>query len=190
MNRFMLTLMTAAGGLSLAACGSKTDTTADTANVSTENVTVAEVPAAPAASPGQTFANAAASSDAFEIATSKLAMQTSQSKGIKAFADKMVKAHTDSTAQLNTAAASASPAIVPDATLTPAQQDKLTALQAKTGADFDTAYAAEQLAAHQATLDALRTYAASPDVPALGAFATKLVPIVTAHLNMAQGLKP
>jgi putative membrane protein len=60
----------------------------------------------------------------------------------------------------------------------------------KTGADFDTAYAADQVAAHQATLDALKSYSTSGDVPALKTFATGLIPTVTAHLNMAKGLKP
>jgi putative membrane protein len=44
--------------------------------------------------------------------------------------------------------------------------------------------------AHQKTLDGLKSYSASGDVAQLKDFATKMVPIVTAHLNMANGLKP
>ncbi len=38
------------------------------------------------------------------------------------------------------------------------------------------------------TLDAPKAYSASGDVASLKAFATVLVPIVTAHFNMAKGL--
>ncbi|RVT39633.1 DUF4142 domain-containing protein [Sphingobium algorifonticola] len=100
----------------------------------------------------------------------------------------MIKAHTDSTAKLKTAAAGATPAITPDAQLSPAQQQTLNDLQAKSGAGFDTAYARAQVDAHQAALDALKAYSGSGEVASLKSFATGLVPTVTAHLNMAKGL--
>jgi putative membrane protein len=190
-NRIKLSATLLAGALSLAACGHKTETTTtETVNTTGDNVADVETPAAPALTPGQTFANTAAASDAFEIETSKLALQLSQSDAVKAFARQMVTAHTTSTEKLKAAAAGVSPAIAPDPTLTPEQQQKLADLKTKTGAAFDTAYAAEQVAGHQATLDALKAYAASPDVAPLSQFATTMVPIVTAHLNMAKSIKP
>ena len=69
------------------------------------------------------------------------------------------------------------------------QQQMLDGLKGKSGTDFDAAYAAAQVAAHQATLDALSAYAASGDNAALQEMAKGLVPTVTAHLNMAKGLK-
>lgn len=102
----------------------------------------------------------------------------------------MIDAHTESTVKLKAAAGSASPAIVPNAALTSEQQATLDSLKAKSGADFDAAYIAAQVDGHQKTLDALKAYSATGDVPALKTFATTLVPIVTAHLNMAKGLKP
>ena len=189
-----LALLSAAT-LALAGCGQK----ADTSNVSTNTMTVSETDAvndtdamndtamAPAA--GQTFANTAASSDAFEIATSKAALATSKSASIKKFAQEMIDAHTKSTAKLKTVAAGLSPAITPDPTLTPDQQQKLDAMSKLTGADFDKAYIDAQTAGHQQTLDALKVYATGGDVPALKTFASGLVPTVTAHLNMAKSLK-
>jgi putative membrane protein len=144
-------------------------------------------PAAPV-SPGQTFADTAAASDAFEIETSKLAATKAQSAKVKRFAEQMIKAHTDSTAKLKTAASAASPAIAPNAQLSPAQQQTLDALAGKSGADFDTAYAKAQVDAHQMALDALKAYANTGDVPSLKTFAGQVVPVVTAHLNMAKGL--
>lgn len=180
----------AAGALSLAGCGSKTTAPSNQADTTGNDTVVAAAPTATAAlSPGQAFANAAASSDAFEIAASNIALQSSQSTTIKSFARQMIAAHSQSTGKLKGVAASTSPAIVPDATLTADQQEKLSALQASTGAGFDAAYVATQIAAHQTTLDTLRGYAANADVPALGQFATEMTPIVAAHLNMAQSLK-
>lgn len=175
-----------AAALTLAGCGKKEDSAATT-------TAGAEMPAATdggpvAASPGQAFANAAASSDAFEIASSQLAADKAGSAKTKTFAQQMIKAHTESTAKLKAAASAATPPLTPDPALTPVQQQKLDALKAKSGAEFDTAYAAAQVEAHQMTLDALKAYSASGDVPSLKAFATELVPIVTAHLNMAKGL--
>jgi putative membrane protein len=193
MMRYTIIALLTGSALALAGCGgSKTETSTTTNSVTTQadSLTVDTNVTTPVLSPGQAFANAAASSDAFEIAESQLAQTASKSAAIKAFAQKMIDAHTGSTTKLKAAAASATPAITPDATLTAEQQQKLDALKAQTGADFDTAYAADQVAAHQATLDALKTYSATGDVPELKTFATGLVPTVTAHLNMAKGLKP
>lgn len=171
--------------LSLAACGKK-DQTAPEGTATAE--TSGDLAGAPAAAPGQAFADAAAASDTFEIEASKLAADKSARAKVKSFAASMIKAHTDSTAKLKAAASKATPPIMPAPALNPAQQQVLDDLKAKSGAEFDTAYAKAQVDAHQATLDALKSYSASGDVPSLKAFATELVPTVTAHLNMAKGL--
>jgi putative membrane protein len=146
--------------------------------------------AAPPVTPsGQDFANAAAASDNFEIETSKLALANAQSAAIKTFAQKMIDAHKASTAKLQKAAGSVAPAITPDMTLAPDQQQSLDQLRAKRGADFDQSYANLQVDAHQRTLDALKTYAAKGDQPPLNTFANEMVPIVNEHLTMARNLK-
>ena len=175
-----------AAALALAACGKKNETTADTTNASIAGTGNDMTATTPAASGGQGFANAMAASDAFEIATSRLALTSATSSGVKAFAQQMIDAHTDSTARLQTAAAGAS--ITPDPTLTPEQQATLDSLKAAQGKAFDTAYIAGQAAGHQKTLDTLRAYSTTGDVPALKAFATTLTPIVAAHLNMVKSM--
>ncbi|HWU94559.1 MAG TPA: DUF4142 domain-containing protein [Sphingomonas sp.] len=179
--------------LALAGCGSKTETTTTTDSTTvatnTDGTMANDMAMAPAASAGQTFANAAAASDAFEIATSQLADSQGASAKTKKFAADMIKAHTDSTAKLKTAASAATPALVPDPMLTAEQQQTLDSLKSLKGADFDKAYAAAQVDAHQKTLDALKVNAGSNDVPQqLRDFATGLIPTVTAHLNMAKSL--
>jgi putative membrane protein len=177
-----------AAALAVSACGHKeantTEATSNTAAADLSNTSAV----APTPSGGQAFANAAASSDAFEIATSKLALANASSGAVKAYAKKMIDVHTDSTAKLKAAASSATPSITPVATLDADQQAKLDALKADTGTAFDHAYAAAQVEGHQKTLDTLRAYASDGDVSQLKSFATTLVPIVTAHLNMAKGL--
>lgn len=181
-----------AAALALAGCGSKTetsstDTTTVTAN--SDGTMANHMAIVPAASAGQTFANAAAASDAFEIATSQLADAQGASAKTKKFAADMIKAHTESTAKLKAAASAATPAIIPDTTLTAEQQQVLDSLKGVKGADFDKAYATAQVDAHQKTLDALKANAGDNAVPqSLRDFATKLIPTVTAHLNMAKSL--
>jgi len=177
----------AAAALTTSGCGKKDETVAADPQIAA-GASETAVPATTPASPGQAFADTAAASDTFEVEASKLAATKASSAKVKSFAAQMIKAHTESTAKLKTAAAAASPAITPVPALTSAQQAKLDELSAKSGAEFDKAYAAAQVEAHQMTLDALKGYSASGDVAPLKAFATELVPIVTAHLNMAKGL--
>jgi putative membrane protein len=186
MMRQSLLLAASLAALSLGGCKKE----ADPATEATAPVEATPTPAiaTPAVSEGQSFANVAAASDSFEIEASKLAATKAGSAKVKAFADQMVKAHTDSTAKLKAAAAAASPAITPDPALSAAQQAKLDDLSTKSGEAFDRAYAQAQVDAHQATLDALKGYSAGGTVPSLKDLATQLTPVVTAHLNMAKAL--
>ena len=176
------------GTLALGACGPRSETAGNDVNIAMDNG-MANAAMAPAPTTAQGFANAAAASDRFEIESSRLAAAAGSSAAVKSFADKMIAAHTASTAKLKSTAAGLDPAITPDDTLSPDQQAKLDSLKALKGADFDSAYAAEQVTAHQAALDALNGYAASGDNPKLKELASGMVPTVTAHLNMAKGLK-
>jgi putative membrane protein len=169
--------------LTLSSCGKKPETPAAEG---TEAAGDASEAAVAAAGPAQSFANAAAASDTFEIQTSKLAADKAGSAKVKSFAQEMIKAHTASTAKLMTAAASAT--LTPDPTMTPEQQKTLSDLQGKTGADFDTAYARAQVEAHQMTLDTLKSYAANGDSAPLKGFANEITPTVAHHLDMAKAL--
>ncbi|KQN26784.1 hypothetical protein ASE86_01860 [Sphingomonas sp. Leaf33] len=191
MTRHILTTAAAVAALALGGCGRSDETAATNAAVTDTTIanTTADVSVAPAKSAGQAFADTVATSDAFEIESSRLAQQNAASTGIKTYAGKMIAAHEESTAQLKTAAAAASPAITPVATMTADQQAKLAAMRTATGADFDRLYVEAQKAAHTDALAALRAYAASGDVASLKAFATDLSPKVAAHLNMANALK-
>jgi putative membrane protein len=199
-------LLLAGAALTVAGCAKHNDTntaagmdttansdmtaTADNGTMA-DNGAMAANMAAPAAAPltAQAFANAAAASDHFEVESSKLAAAQASSAKVKSFAKQMISAHTASTAKLKGIAAKLSPAITPDDTLNADQQAALDSLKGQKGAAFDSAYASAQVDGHQKTLDALKAYAASGDNAQLKGFATDLIPIVIAHLNMAKGLK-
>jgi putative membrane protein len=187
--KHLILIATSATALALAGCNNSESRTPDqgetTAAAVAEN---AAVPQAEAATPGQAFANAAAGSDRFEIESSRLAANNASSAKVKSFAQEMIKAHTDSTTKLKAAAAAASPPITPVPEMTPEQQQTLQSLSSQTGTAFDQAYAKAQVDAHQATLAKLKDYSTGGDVPSLKAFATEVVPVVTAHLNMAKAL--
>ncbi|WP_150295236.1 DUF4142 domain-containing protein [Sphingobium estronivorans] len=176
-------------GLVLGGCNKKSETPANDVAVGPVNSVNTLDPASVAESPGQSFANAAAASDTFEVESSKLAVINSQSVSVKRFAETMIKAHTDSTAKLTQAASSAASPIVPQPMLTTEQRQTLDMLKGKKGADFDAAYVQAQIKGHRETLEKLKAYSATGDVPTLKDFATKLVPIVVGHLNMAESLK-
>jgi putative membrane protein len=174
--------------LSLAGC-KKTETPDGNVAASTAAADATAMPTPIATvNADQAFADAAAASDAFEIQTSQLAVSKAKTAKVKTFAEAMIKAHTQSTDKLKTAAAAASPAIAPQAQLTPMQQQTLEALTAQSGTEFETTYKKAQAEGHQMTLDKLKAYSANGAQASLKAFATEMVPIVTAHLNMAKGL--
>lgn len=137
---------------------------------------------------GQTFADTAGASDAYEVAAGKLAQQKATAPALKDFGAMMVTAHTGSTAKLKAAGAKVLPGIVPDPKLNAEQEANLATLRDTTGADFDTAYKAQQLVAHQKTLAVVQDYAKNGTVPELKAFATEIAPVVQAHLDKIKSL--
>ncbi len=195
MKKSALILMSATAYI-LAGCHKASDTAAtSTTTTTTVSDNASDVAAAPdnatlpASSGGQAFANGAAASDAFEIASSKLAVDSGSSATVKKFAAQMIAAHTESTAKLKGIASSLRPAITPDPALDSDQQAKLDELKTKKGADFDTTYVADQVAAHEQALTKLQDYSTGGDVPELKQFAAGLAPKVAAHLNMAKSIK-
>ena len=189
--RFKTLIMLSAGTLALVACGRDDAPANDPDMVAVDNLAVGNAlePDTPMPENAEGFVKAAAASDRFEIESSRLAATAAQSAAVKSFAADMVKAHTASTAKLKTVVDGISPTLAMDDALNPEQQGLLDGLKNKTGAEFDRAYAAAQVTAHEKTLEALNAYAAVGDNAALQQHAKDLVPTVTAHLNTAKGLK-
>ncbi|HEX4695701.1 DUF4142 domain-containing protein [Sphingomonas sp.] len=198
-----LTYLAAASALalSLAACGSRTDnmTSTDTSNTMTttadDNMTSAggdtnamDAAVNPAMT-AQQFVDTAAKSDAFEIATAKLAESNAASADVKAFARKMITDHTNSTAKIKAAAAKSTPPVTPDPTMTDAQKSMLADLGKLKGADFDKQYVSGQIDAHEQALTLMKNYADAGDSAPLKAAAGEIAPVVQGHLDMVKGME-
>jgi len=187
-------------GLVLSACGPKTkeattsaeDTTSNAAADAGNAIANAADDVKEAVTPtptGQEFVDKAAKSDAFEIASAKLAKEKAASADIKSFAAMMIGDHTASTAKVKKAAGEATPAIKPDATLTEDQNEKLADLGKLSGADFDKKYADQQVDAHESALSLMSAYADKGDVASLKTVAGEIKPKVAAHLDKIKAIK-
>lgn len=136
---------------------------------------------------GADYVGLAGAGDMFEIESSRMALEKSQSDEVKAFAQMMIDQHTQSTAEVK-AAAEAAGLTVADPMLNPTQQQMLDNLSALSGADFDSAYLGQQADAHQMALNLHRTYAESGDTQQLRDVAGKIVTAVEMHIAELQDL--
>nr|WP_294170001.1 DUF4142 domain-containing protein [uncultured Sphingomonas sp.] len=141
-----------------------------------------------AAAPGgmqmnpQQFAETAAGSDLFEIATGKLAQQKGSSAAVKSFGGMLVDEHTKSSNELKAAAAKV-PGVALPVVPPPQLQARIDALNGLSGEAFDRQFIADQTASHQQTLTALNAYAATGTAQPLKEHAARATGVVQKHLN-------
>lgn len=183
--------------LTLAACGDAKDvaTEAETAagDATIETATAVE-PAAESAAPALDtnsaagYATTAALGDMYEIESSKLALEKSNSPEVKQFAQMMIDGHGKTTADLKAALAAAGIAVTPPAALDARRQGLLDELRGKTALEFDTAYLDQQTAAHGEALSLHNGYAQGGDNPQLKTLAAATAPVVQSHLDMVKKL--
>ena len=131
------------------------------------------------------FVTAAAISDMNEVTASKIAADRSQSADVKAFAKKMIAAHTATTKKLKTLLPAT---IVPPMNVDSRRQGMLDDLRGATSDTFDHRYAAQQVAAHKEADILMRGYAKDGDNAAIKTFAADTDKAVKMHLSMAQDL--
>jgi len=122
----------------------------------------------------------------FEVEEAKLALGQASSPKIKAFAKMMIRDHSMAEKKLTTAAKSSGATV--EMKLDDPHQAMVTALQAKSGADFDKAYVADQVQAHQETATLLSTYETSGDDAKLKSWAKATLPTVNMHLKKVQAM--
>jgi putative membrane protein len=134
------------------------------------------------------FVPAAAISDMYEVEAGKIAEDRAQNREVKAFAAKMVKAHTQTTNELKSILASNGAPVAPPATLDNRRQGMIDELRGAKAADFDNRYLSQQIDAHKEALILMKGYAKDGDVASVKAFASRTAPIIQSHLNMAEHL--
>ena len=132
------------------------------------------------------FVTRASNSNLFAIEELQLALDRSGDSQVKTFARRLVEDHGSAEAELKTAA-EGSGAAVPT-TLDPEHQARLTALQGRSGTDFDKAYVADQGENHSNALTLYGDYMLWGEYEKLHALAIKMIPITEAQLKEAQVL--
>ena len=132
------------------------------------------------------FVATAASTDMYEIESSRLALQRSRDPMHRMHAEMMIRDHGNTTTQLSAAAASAG--IPVPATMLPMHAGMLNELSR--APDFDAVYQRQQLASHQQALALMENFARRGDVPQLRGLAAATVPVVRGHLDHLRQINP
>ncbi|MEN3287210.1 MAG: putative rane protein [Bradyrhizobium sp.] len=134
-----------------------------------------------------TFVRTASASDAFEIQSSRLALERSGSPRVRAFAQHMINDHSMTTAQLSQNA----PSLVMfggPGMLDERHAAMLSQLSAQNGPAFDRLYDQMQLAAHREAIALYSAYATTGDNPALVSLTRNTLPVLRQHFAMARRL--
>jgi putative membrane protein len=132
------------------------------------------------------FLNFAAQSSNSEIAAANVALKQSTNQQVIAYANQMIADHDNANA--SEASFAPSVGVTPPTTPDPNEAAKLATYQSQTGVAFDQAYAADQAAAHQNTIQQFTVELQSGKNSAALAFAKAQLPILTNHLSGAQAI--
>jgi putative membrane protein len=133
------------------------------------------------------FVKEAATSDMFEIASSKLALERSD-EATKAFAKQMIQDHEKTTADLKGLVSSGKVKATLPADMTDAQKKMLNDLKAMKSDEFTEKYRSEQVDAHEDAVDLFERYGKEGEQADLKAWAAKTLPALQHHLDMAKAL--
>ncbi|MBY0456013.1 MAG: DUF4142 domain-containing protein, partial [Gemmataceae bacterium] len=133
-----------------------------------------------------TFVKKAASGGLHEVELGKLAATKAKSDEVKRFAEQMVKDHTKANEELK-AAAKAAGVEVPTKMMEK-QQKELDKFSGYKDQDFDRAYLKHAIAHHEESADLYTRGSKELKSKELKEFATKTLPVVQKHLEMAKKL--
>jgi putative membrane protein len=133
------------------------------------------------------FVQEAATSDMFEIESSKLALERGDA-ATKAFAQQMVTDHEKTSSELKALISGGKVQAQLPAAMTSAQQDMLDKLKGLKGDDFIKQYHSDQESAHEDAVDLFKRYGEGGDNAELKAWAASTRPALEHHLQMAEDL--
>jgi putative membrane protein len=128
----------------------------------------------------------AATGGLMEVELGHIAAQKGSSDAVKQFGQRMVDDHSKANAELMTLASSKG--ITLPTTLDEKNQAKVTKLQGMSGAEFDRAYSKMMLSDHSKDVGAFEKQSTKGTDPDLKAFASKTLPTLQEHLQMARAL--
>ncbi len=132
----------------------------------------------------QEFVRDAAIGGMFEVQSSQLALNKSQDRDVRDFAQRMIKDHTEADNKLKSIAKNET---IPSSLDAPHQQ-MLQHLRGENGSNFVEAFKQDQVTAHQQAISQFRNYADHGDDQQLKQFAQQTLPTLQDHLRMAEGI--
>lgn len=121
-----------------------------------------------------------------EVELGRVAAQKGMSDAVKQFGQRMVDDHSAANTELMSIASSKS--ITLPAELDEKHREHVTKLSAMSGAEFDRAYAKMMVSDHQKDVSEFEKQSTKGADPDLKAFATKTLPTLQEHLQMARTL--
>lgn len=149
--------------------------------------TVAEGEAPPATTAAG-FVTRASLSDMYEIESSRLALERSQSPEVKAFAQRMIDEHSRMSNQLKAAIAQAGLPAQPPTVLDGERAELIRGLREASASDFNDKYIDQQTEAHENALNLFRDFANNGDNEQLKKLAAAGAPMIENHLQTVRAL--
>ncbi|MCB1883259.1 MAG: DUF4142 domain-containing protein [Geminicoccaceae bacterium] len=140
-----------------------------------------------AAMSAQEFVDAAANSGLFEIKSSQAALDQKVPTDVADFAQKMIVDHTKANDELM-AVAKGKDVTVPES-LDAKHQETLDEVEGMQGEDFVKGYVDAQVKGHEETVETFQAYAKEGDDADLTGFASKTLPTLQEHLDMAKQIQ-
>lgn len=133
----------------------------------------------------QDFVDKAAQGGVYEVEAGKLAQEKGQSAAVKSFGQTLVTDHGKANTELKTLAGKMG-LKVPDG-MGAMHQAKMAKLKVH-GDGFDKAFAEQMVKDHEEDIEAFTTASTTLDDPMLRQFASKTLPVLKHHLQMAEAL--
>ena len=133
------------------------------------------------------FVEMASQSDEFEIKEGKLA-EKAGTPAVQKFGERMVRDHTNTTAELHAALEKAGMKVPPPPALTAEQDEMDGKLKGLTGKAFDRAYIEQAVASHKKALALHESYDEHGESKPIVAASKEATKIVKEHLHMAESL--
>ena len=134
------------------------------------------------------FVTEAASSDMFEIESSKLAVERSSDAATKTFAQQMITDHTKTSEELKALVSGGKVKATIPAAMSASQQSMLDDLKKLNGDDFTKQYQSDQEDVHEDAVDLFKRYGDEGENADLKAWAAKTRPALEHHLTMANDM--
>jgi putative membrane protein len=135
-----------------------------------------------------TFIERAAQNGWAEVEASKVALNQTENARVRGFAQQMIEDHTKTNQEL--ASLAASKGVDPPTEPSSAQKSQIRALSRARGDDLDDQYVETMgVAAHQDAINLFHTASRQAQDAELKAFATKTLPALQKHLDMARDLR-